>query len=404
MAKKKFHLTPSGVRECKAGHVSKCPYRGNSPHFDTEAEALIVQKQIEDRRERIKRNTTLQRKLDQRDPNDVYATYIDFNYPDAIRRFGEDVEKYPADPIGYEVHTNVTLDNGAFSPVEMTLRRKNVVNDQTGEIEGQWILETVIEQDEENYFSKTEEETVLHFDETNARETWSKLHRAVRKNVYRSGVDTLYNEDEVDLHTDWHSYHFKQMIDSVETEALGSFRAWEKGVGYFTESEPDLIRVDTSFSESAFTGKHFRDFLAENPLYSNSTPAVDIRISEHEDDGSGWELNMADGYWWIRLQDSDGRTVEEEILEPNETYSRMYMASRDTLGRHTSETERHAEYAAEVVREVNAALQEHPARIQEYWEQEKAFRASRDKNFVHEVLNEPADRESTIDKIFGLFR
>lgn len=404
MAKKKYHLTPDGAKQCRAAHVDKCPYRLDSPHFDTEAEALAADAKVQNYKERKKRTIELQRKIDQKHPDDVFTGYLNVHQDDALRTFAEDVQAYHSDPIAYRMHTKTALENGAFSPVEMTLTRNNKVNMQTGEVEGIWVLKTYIAHDEENDFASTTENTEFHFDDTNANATWQKLHRTIKRNAYRSGLDPEDGEEEIDAQTNWHYNNFKNIIDSVETEASGAFRSWENGTGHFAESDPETIRVDTTFSGSSFRGEHVHEFLAENPIFSTTTPDIDIRVAEYAEDGSGWELNMNDGYSWITLQDKNGHVVEEDILADDESYYRMYLASRDILDRHETETERHAEYALNLVKEVNAAVKAHPQRIQEYWEQEKQIRASRDENFVHDVLNKDRDKNSTIDKIFGLFK
>lgn len=397
-----FHITPNGVRPCEA-YERSCTYQKYSPHFETEAEAVVAEQKIKRFRERESRQLDLQNRLDQKRPEDVYQGYIEFNDDDALRSFGEKVEG--THRIGYVMHTASEMDNGAFSPVEMTLERRNLLDPETEQVEGLWIFHTRIENDESNDFAETTEKVEFRFkDDMSAEDNFKRLHRAIKRNAYRSGLDPEVEEEDIEQQTEQHFQHFKNVIDSVENESSNPFRAWERGVGFFENSDPEAIRVDVDFTRSSFRGEHVQQFLQDNPLYMLSTPDVDIRVSEYDEDGRGWELNTADGYWWLKLTDENGYTVEEDILEEDEAYYRMRKASDDILGRHERESERHAEFAASLMREVNAAVREHPERIREYWAQEQKFREHREHQFVHGVLNKEEDRESKIDKIFNLFK
>jgi hypothetical protein len=368
MANKKFHITPDGPKKCTAT-FRPCRYSNHYHSVESAfaAEQLIQKNQIhEEKVNRLKRN-----KMNFEPDFYIRSGFTFAKNNDSMRRFAEelDARKAQLNAVPEMHHSGGTfrLQNGSRNPIEITLLRTAEIDESEAKLASVWRVNTRTTLGIALGREKVNQEVALNFrNENSFNRSMIALHEVFRNGAIMSGIR---EDDEAEAKAEEMTKQFLQMYDAVESEATGEFALWEQGQGYFKDSDPSTIVVDVDYRRSAFRGQNVRNFLKDNLYYAQSTPDAKITVTDHNEiNGSSWAIHKLDGEWSVERTNSDGSSADVLVKSPEDVYSHVYWAVKEQINPDDEkEARRKARYASQLMKDVEAALDENKASVSDEW-------------------------------------
>jgi len=406
MSTKRFHITPDGPKRCKV-KTGTCRY--SSQHFSSEESALTaisIQKQKDSKKEKI-------RNLEQgltRFNDESFFMRSSFSLDQDTRtprHFAEELEsRVKAQGKAPELHHAAgswRLRNGATMPIHVSVKRGALVDKEAEAYVGLWTVTTKM-----TNYSRTEDVvsqdiTFKFDDERSSKRSLIQAHETFRNALIMSGLRE--DEEVLEKKADEMVESFTAMVNAIETESQGEDNLWKKGMGYFTKSDPFTIRVDESFSNSAFTGRNFSNFLKSNYMYESRTPEAEIRITDRDKKtGSQWSIQRKNNQWSIEIIDKDGNKTESLCPTSKDIHAHVYYAALDHINPDDKrQSHRKAEYARDLMDKIEEALEENKERASDTWNKERIINEERRARILSAAKNnEP--KNSILNKIFDSFK
>lgn len=406
MAGKKFHITPNGPKRCTAT-FRPCPF---SEHYASVESAIAADRVIQRNNAHL---AELERLHDsQRNPDPRYFSRSGFMFTpnsSSPRAFGEDLDTRVAQigikPEIYHSSGKFRMKNGNGLDVNVQVMRMTEVDESLARYVGVWRFINNVNKSGLIRHEETKQDFVLDFStEQKTRKSMLQAREFFRSTVVSSGIR---NDDEADKRADEMAEHFKNMFNAVESDAAGDFDLWDRGMGYFTESDADTIVVNENYRTSAFRAENFKNFLKENPYYRAHQPAAEIRVTDtYEPTGASWTLKKEGGQWAVEKTFSDGHTAISNLETAQEALDHVYYHVKNEINPGDEEQAlKKGRYAGALMQEVETALENNKAVINEWWRDNAAQKEAHARGNItkemYDLGTEP--KGSLMEKIFETY-
>ena len=406
MAGQRFHITPTGPKRCTATFRS-CPY---SDHYGSAESALAADAVMQ-------RNNTHRAELkrledNHRNPDPKFFSRTAFNFFEnstSARQFGQEIDaridNLGVKPEIYHSMGQFRLNNGNGTEVNMQVMRMTEIDEGLARYTGVWRFINKSNELGLHLTPKTNSDIVLDFSTMqSARRSMLQAREVFRTALIASGI---YDDDELDRRSDAMVENFKGMFNAVESDAAGDFDLWDRGMGYFTESDSETIVVNEKYRSSAFRAENFRNFIRECPYYRSNQPTAQIQVSDdHGRTGASWTLKKESEQWSVDKKYADGRSETVLINTPQEALDHIYYhnLAEITPGNEKESLER-GRFAGELVQQVERELEQNQVRVNEWWEKEEIrkqeFAQQKITKDIYGLEKEP--KGSLMGKIFETF-
>ncbi|MET1156582.1 hypothetical protein [Arthrobacter sp.] len=362
-------MTPKGPRRCSPGLFRTCPIEEHyaSPELVVSGERI--------RHENIAHLAEVKRLHDNhRNPDPKIFSRSAFSFSagsSSPRKFGQEmdarIDSFGVKPQIYHSMGTFRMANGNGMEVNAQVMRTTEVNEGFACYDGVWRIIIKANKVGLHRHAKTVREESLDLSTAAAvKATMPKAFEIFRTAAISSGI---YNEERANQEATDMLAHFKVMFNAVETEADDVYDVYDRGMGYFAESDNSTIVVNENYRSSAFRAVNFKDFLAANLVYGAHQPDAEIRVADrHDNTGASWTLKKENGQWAVEKVYDDGRSEVVNISTAQEALDHVYY---HVLAQINPDNEEKAlekgRYAAELVHGVEAALEANKAVIDEHW-------------------------------------
>lgn len=369
-----WHYTEKGPEKCRRS-LRLCP---EYHHFGSREIALDFGERVKKTAAWDKKISELQKMIDTPDPNRPLISVLSGSRFGGARNFGDRMDHLFHDkgitPSVFPGQWSARVQNGSYKPVEITLRRRNIVDKKRGRIAGTW--EATIETTKSEYlgFEKVKEKTDLDLSNPDfadgrivADEEFDKLQEVFRRALELSGIQPYTSKSHL-MGSKTHELmsSFMDMFNAVESEAMGEAALADMGFGYFRGSSSGQIRANEEYSFSALRGRNFHRYLTQNNHFKTKVPQVDIRITDwHQYSDAYWSLYYYDGVWGVQFTKHDGDVGEYTVRSAQDAYEAVRYHVLYNEGRPGDEkvAEKKATFAYQFVWDVNKALTEHKEQV-----------------------------------------
>jgi hypothetical protein len=374
MADKRFHMTPDGPELCKP-RFKRCQIERHyaSPEFAVSNEAIIAENTIH--LAEIKRLEDLLRNC----PPEKYSrsAFAEMRGNDSARRFGDGMDARMSDlgvkPEVYYSGTTFRLNNGNGMEVNLLLTTKPRIHKGFACLVPEWRFIVTSNKVGLHRHPEKVREGAFDLSSTEAIQTsMPEVYKLFRTTAISSG---LYNEDKANQRADEMMAHFKMMFNAIESEAVGDFVLWERGMGYFAGSDNATIVVNEDYKTSAFRAENVRRYLAEHPLFQSRQPSeVEIRVSDaHSRTGASWAIKLTGSQWAVEKGYEDGSTEVILLTTPQEALDGVYYHVLAHINPDDKEKAlEKGRYAYDLMAQVDEAFKRQETVIDEYWKEEDA--------------------------------
>lgn len=408
MAGKRFHITPTGPKRCTKKFRS-CSF---PDHYGSEESALAADKVIQANNAH---RAELKRLEDNhRNPDPRYFSRTSFNFGDGStstspRKFGQEIDaridRLGVKPQIYHSMGQFRMENGNGMEVNMQVMRMTEIDEGFARYNGVWRFINKSNKIGLHRHAKTNYDIVLDFSTAQAvKRSMLQARGMFRTAVISSGI---YNEEEANRRADSMTETFKNMFNAVESDAAGDFDLWDRGMGYFTESDSDTIVVNENYRTTAFRAENFRNFIRECPYYHSVNPNAEIRVSDqHSYTGASWTLKRESDQWSVDKTYADGRSESVLINTPQEALDHIYYHTLAEINPgNEQESLEKGRYAGELVQQVEKSLEENKPVVEKWWSETSSMTVEDAKRIMNNEIYEPkeAPKGSMMRKIFGAF-
>lgn len=386
MAGKRFHITPTGPKKCTAT-FRPCPY---SDHYSSVESALAADAIIKD-------NNAFKAELNRlheihRNPGPYFCrtSFFFAKGTTSPRKFAQEVDTRTYNigvrPEIYHSMGQFRLNNKNGMEVNVQVMRMTEVDENLGRYVGVWRFINKTNKVGLHRDPQTVADVVFDFsNEKSARRSMVQVREMLRTAVISSGV---YNEEEADKRADEMAEQFKNMFEAVESDAAGDFDLWDRGMGYFTQSDSKTIVVDVDYRTTSFRGENFRKFLQECPYYKSINPAAEIRVTDrHFFTGASWTVRKENGQWTVDKVYADGTKEVVTVTEPQDALDHVYYHNIAEIDPDNEELAlEKARYAKELILEIDEALEKNKPVVAEWWEKQREFQAEAVKGKINKDI------------------
>lgn len=387
MAGKRFHITPTGPKKCTAT-FRPCPY---SDHYSSVESALAADAIIKD-------NNAFRAELQHlhevhRNPGPQHfcrTSFIFGNGTTSPRKFAQEVDNraynFGVRPEIYHSMGQFRMNNGNGMEVNVQVMRMTEVDENLGRYVGVWRFINKKNKVGLHLNPETVADVIFDFSsEQSARRSMAQVREMLRTAVISSGI---YNEEEADKRADEMTQDFKNMFNAVESDAAGDFDLWDRGMGYFMQSDSETIIADVDYRTSSFRGENFRKFIQECPFYKSTNPSAEIRVTDrHSMTGASWTLKKENGQWAVDKVYADGRKETSIVTEPQDALDYVYYHNIAEINPDNEQLAlEKARYAKELVLEIEEALENNKPVVAAWWEEQRAFQAEAVKGKINKDI------------------
>jgi hypothetical protein len=406
MAGKRFHITPTGPKRCTAT-FRPCPY---SEHYSSVESALAADAIIQD-------NNAFKAELKRlhdshRNPDPKYFSRTSFNFgkgSTSPRNFAQEIDariyNLGVRPEIYHSMGQFRMNNGNGMEVNVQVMRMTEVDENLGRYVGVWRFINKKNKVGLHRHPETVADVVFDFsNEQSGRRSMAQIREFLRTAVISSGV---YDEEDADKRADEMAADFKNMFYAVESDAAGDFDLWDRGMGYFIESDSETIIANEEYKTTAFRGENFRKFIEECPYYKSTQPQAEIRVTDrHNYTNASWTIKKEAGQWSVDKVYADGRYENVLVNEPQDALDHVYYHNLAEIdpGNEQLALEK-GRYANDLVKEVDEALEKNKPVVAEWWRQQDIYQAEAVKGKItkdiYDLDSEP--KGSLMNKIFENF-
>jgi hypothetical protein len=401
MAGKRFHITPNGPKRCTAT-FRPCDF---SAHYGSEESALAADRVIQ--ANNAHRAEVRRLEDNQRNPDPKFSSRSSFSFhkgSTSPRKFGQEIDarinNLGAKPQIYHSMGQFRMNNGNGMEVNMQVMRMTEIDEGFARYTGVWRFLNKSNKVGLTRHPTTNSDLVLDFSTAQAaRRSMLQVRDLFRTAVISSGV---YDEDEANHRADLMTEDFKNMFNAVESDAAGDFDVYERGMGYFTESDGQNIVVNEKYRTSAFRTENFKNFLAEYPPYRSHQPDVNLRVTDaHSQTGASWTIKKESGQWAVEKTYASGESEVVPITTAQEALDHVYYHNLAEVDPdNEQESLEKGRYAAALMQGVDATLENNKTVIDEWWNKTSTLK-SKIANDVHGLESEP--KRSLMGKIFETF-
>lgn len=406
MAGKRFHITPTGPKRCTA-KFRPCPY---SDHYGSEESALAADRIIQRANARAAEIARL--KEAHRNPDPKFFSRTSFTFgknSNSPRIFGQE-QDYRLANLGVRPEIYHSMGQFRFSSrsdidVNVQIMRMTEVDEGSAKFAGVWRIICKTNKKGLSRHQNTQQDVVLDFSSDRAvKRSMLQTHEFFRTAVVMSGVR---DDEEADRRAEEMSQDFKNMFNAVESDAAGDFDLYERGMGYFAESDGKTIVVNENYSTSAFRASNFASFLQEYPGYRAHQPEAQIRVTDSSPHtGAAWTIKKESGQWAVEKIYADGRLETVNVNTPQEALDQVYYHNLAEVDPgNTEESLTKGRYAGALVTGVESALESNAAGIDQWWdthsERKRKSNEAEITNDMYDLDSEPKD--STMSKLFETF-
>lgn len=377
MASNRYHIAPDGAELCRAW-LKRCEYEHHysSLKIAQEQDAIIKDNNLF--RAELKR---LQDGHRNPDPKLFSRSSFMFNRADTSpRNFAQEVDarihNLGVRPEIYHSMGQFRMNNGNGMEVNVQVMRMTEVDERLACYSGVWRFIVKKNKVGLQRDAETVRDVIFDFSTEEAiQASIPEVSELFRTAAISSGI---YNQEKADNESATMLAHFKAMFNAVESDAAGDFDVWNRGMGYFTESDSETIVVNEDYWSSAFRAENFRRFLSDCLYYRSTQPNVEIRVSDHHFyTGASWALIRHSDQWSVEKKFADGSVENVPLETPQDALDHVYCHALAEVNPDNEELSfEKGRYAEDLFKGVEEALEANKAVVAEWWRKQREYQAA----------------------------